>query len=72
MLQHFTALPFMWTVQAPHWAVSQPTWVPVRRSCSRRKFTSSVRGSTSAVTGLPFTVIDTLTGMRSPPFFRSA
>ena len=28
--QDFTARPFMWTVQAPHWAVSQPTWVPVR------------------------------------------
>ena len=33
MLQLFTALPFMWIVQAPHCAVSQPTCVPVRRRC---------------------------------------
>src|SRR5438105_8348160 len=39
--------------------VSQPTWVPVRRRCSRRNCTRSVRGSTSAVTALPFTVIAT-------------
>ena len=27
--QALIARPFMCTVQAPHWAVSQPTWVPV-------------------------------------------
>ena len=42
--------PSTMTVQAPHWLVSQPTCVPVRPSCSRRKCTSSVRGSTSPVT----------------------
>ena len=26
-----TALPFIWMAQAPHCAVSQPMWVPVRR-----------------------------------------
>src|SRR4029077_2181386 len=52
----FTALPFTWTTQAPHWEVSQPTWVPVSRRCSRRYCTSRVRGSTSPVTALPFTV----------------
>ena len=31
-LQDFTDAPSRWTTQAPHWAVSQPTWVPVRRS----------------------------------------
>ena len=30
MVQHFTDRPLMCTVQAPHWLVSQPTWVPVR------------------------------------------
>ena len=63
MLQDLTALPFMCTVQAPHWAVSQPTWVPVRRRFSRIRSTRSVRGSTEAVTGLPFTVMETLTDM---------
>ena len=28
IVQLFTALPSTWTVQAPHWLVSQPTWVP--------------------------------------------
>ena len=37
----------MMTVQAPHWLVSHPTCAPVRFSCSRRKWTRSVRGSTS-------------------------
>src|SRR5215831_11549757 len=56
----FTALPSTCTTQAPHWEVSQPTWVPVRRRFSRRNCTSRVRGSTSAVAALPFTVMDTL------------
>ena len=47
------------TVHAPHWLVSQPTWVPVRSRCSRRKCTSSSRGSTSAVRCLPLTVMET-------------
>src|SRR4029079_12816529 len=55
-VQAFTALPSTWTTQAPHWEVSQPTWVPVSRRCSRRYCTSRVRGSTSPVTALPFTV----------------
>src|ERR1051325_341822 len=66
MVQDFTALPSTWTTQAPHWDVSQPTWVPVRRRFSRRYWTSSVRVSTSAVTGLPFTVMETV-GMMAPP-----
>src|SRR5262245_12660414 len=55
-VQDFTAFPFTCTTQAPHCDVSQPTWVPVRRKCSRRNCTSRVRGSTSPVTALPFTV----------------
>src|SRR3569833_4608553 len=53
----------MWTTQAPHWLVSQPTWVPVRFSCSRSRCTSRVRSSASTTTALPFTVnltVDTL------------
>ena len=56
MVQLLTDRPSTQTVQAPHWLVSQPTWVPVSRSFSRRRSTSSVRGSTSAWTGLPLTV----------------
>src|ERR1700722_10766446 len=57
MVQDFTALPFTCTTQAPHCEVSQPTCVPVNRRFSRRNCTSRVRGSTSALTGLPFTII---------------
>jgi hypothetical protein len=44
----FAALPSSNTTQAPHWLVSQPTFVPVSPAMSRRKWTSSSRGSTSA------------------------
>src|SRR3954466_11660228 len=59
MVQAFTALPSTWTTQAPHCEVSHPTWVPVRRKPSRRYCTSSVRASASALTALPFTVMET-------------
>src|SRR5215213_3937335 len=55
----FTAFPSTCTTQAPHCEVSQPTWVPVSRSPSRRYWTNKVRASASAVTALPFTVIET-------------
>src|SRR6516225_4709395 len=55
-VQAFTALPSTCTTQAPHWDVSQPTWVPVSRRFSRKYCTRRVRGSTSPVTALPFTV----------------
>src|SRR5262249_1227235 len=58
-VQDFTDLPSRSTVHAPQWLVSQPIWGPVRCSCSRRKWMSSVRGSTSSSTFLPFTVIET-------------
>jgi hypothetical protein len=35
MVQDFTAAPSTDTVQAPHWLVSQPMWVPVRPRVSR-------------------------------------
>src|SRR3954466_4979610 len=59
IVQAFTALPSRCTTQAPHWDVSHPTCVPVSRRPSRRYWTSNVRGSASAVTALPFTVIET-------------
>src|SRR5688572_3910987 len=58
--QDFTPLPSRCTVQHPHWLVSQPTCVPVSPRCSRSSCTSRVRPSTSALTGLPLTVSDTV------------
>src|SRR5262245_21194559 len=55
-VQYLVALPVTCTTQAPHCDVSHPTWVPVSRRFSRRYCTRRVRGSTSAVTALPFTV----------------
>src|SRR5262245_41942212 len=60
VVQDFTALPSRCTTQAPHCEVSQPTWVPVSRRFSRRNWTSKVRGSTLALTGLPFTIREIL------------
>ncbi len=65
VVQDLTACPSRCTTQAPHWLVSQPTCVPVSRSCSRRNCTNSVLASTCALTALPFTVMLTLT-MRPP------
>src|SRR5688572_28360000 len=64
MEQLLIALPLISTVQAPHCAVSQPTWVPVRRRFSRISVTSRVRASTSAETGLPLTFNATLIAMQ--------
>src|ERR687888_292734 len=52
----FTARPSKWIVQAPQSDVSQPIFVPVSPRSSRRKSTSSVRGSTSASCRTPLTV----------------
>src|SRR5215212_7693548 len=62
-VQLFTDAPFMNTVQAPHWLVSQPTWVPVSERFSRSRWTSSTRGSTSTSSRWPLTVSVT----RIPP-----
>src|SRR5215472_14367379 len=67
MVQDLTDLPSRWTTHAPHWLVSQPTWVPVRPRCSRRNCTSRVRGSTEPVTALPFTVMLTVVAIVSLP-----
>src|ERR1700704_6932880 len=60
VVQDLTALPSRCTTQAPHCDVSQPTWVPVSRRFSRSNCTSRVRGSTLALTGLPFTTSEIL------------
>src|ERR1700722_9977522 len=60
VVQDLTALPSRCTTQAPHWEVSQPTWVPVSRRFSRRNCTRRVRESTLALTGLPFTISEIL------------
>ena len=72
MVQDFTARPFTCTTQAPHWLVSQPTWVPVSRKCSRRSCTSSVRGSTSTECFLPLTLRVTVGMTLLPKLSRSA
>ncbi len=58
----FTDSPSSSTVQAPQEVVSQPMLVAVRSATSRRKCTSSMRSSTSAVISLPLTVRSTFTG----------
>src|SRR4029077_13815487 len=60
VVQDFTAVPSRCTTYAPHCEVSQPTWVPVSRRFSRRSWTRRVRGSTLALTGLPFTIREIL------------
>src|SRR6266511_3281970 len=55
-VQDLIGTPSTSTVQAPHPEVSQPMCVPVSPTCSRRKWTSSLRGSTSALCSTPLTV----------------
>src|SRR6516162_4229240 len=59
IVQDFTDMPSISTVQAPQWVVSQPIWVPVSCRFSRMKCTSRVRGSTRPSTSAPFTFIFT-------------
>src|SRR3954447_20751655 len=54
-VQLLTACPLRWTVHAPQFDVSQPTCVPVSPSLSRRRCTSSRRGSTSRSCCSPLT-----------------
>ena len=56
IVHDFTGSPSTSTTQAPQFDVSQPQCVPVRPRWSRRKWTSSVRGSASAEAGAPLTV----------------
>src|SRR3984893_18520802 len=54
--QDLVAIPSMWTVQAPHWAMPQPYLVPVRLRVSRRTHSSGVSGSTSTCCACPLMV----------------
>ncbi len=62
------------TVQAPHTPCSQPRWVPVSSSVSRRKSARCVRGSACAVTSRPFTrrLTAVMPGPPPPPPWRGA
>ena len=40
--QERIATPSMWTVQAPHWAMPQPNFVPVNPSSSRSAHSSGM------------------------------
>src|SRR5712691_9770396 len=55
----FTDSPSSSTVHAPHEDVSQPTFVPVSPSRSRRTYTRSSRGSSSRSCSAPLTLIET-------------
>src|SRR5258705_13938142 len=50
-----SGLPFMKTVQAPHWATPQPNFVPVSPIASRKTQSSGGSGSTSTFCTCPFT-----------------
>src|ERR1700722_2882601 len=52
-----TGLASSHTTQLPQLEVSQPQWLPVSPSSSRRKWMSSSRGSTSRAYSVPLTVI---------------
>ena len=52
--QDLIATPSIWTVQAPHCAMPQPNFVPVRASCSRKTQSRGLAGSTSTVWRSPY------------------
>src|SRR5690349_22788197 len=56
MPQERIATPSIWTVQAPHCAMPQPYFVPVRPAFSRISQRSGVSGSTSTSNDLPLIV----------------
>src|SRR5579872_6459463 len=72
MVQDFTDMPSISTVQAPQWVVSQPIWVPVSCRFSRMKCTSSVRGSTRPSTSAPLTFMVTWVFAITSSLFRAA
>src|SRR5690242_17991463 len=62
-----TGSPSSQTTQVPQLLVSQPQWVPVSPSTSRKKCTSSSRPSISRVTSTSLTVIVTCIGSAPRP-----
>src|SRR5207253_408150 len=65
--QDRTASPSRCTVHAPHCAMPQPYFVPVRPRFSRRTQSRGVEGSTSRFTRCLFTVKET---MGTPPWMK--
>ncbi len=63
--QERTARPSTCTVQAPHWAMPQPNFVPVSPISSRSAHNSGISSSTSSTWGVPFTVMVTMGSIRS-------
>ena len=59
------AWPLACTVQAPHWPMPQPNFVPFRSSTSRSTHSSGMSGGTSTVVDFPFTF--KVTGMAHTP-----
>src|SRR6516225_4856667 len=53
-----TGLPSTCTVQAPHWAMPQPYFVPVMPSTSRNTHSSGVSPPTSTSCLVPLTLIE--------------
>src|ERR1700761_8729188 len=66
-VQDLSGAPSSHSTQAPQLDVSQPQWLPVSSSSSRMKWMSSMRGSTSRVYSVPFTVIVISTSGRPGP-----
>src|SRR4051812_41197439 len=57
IVHDLTGSPSTRTTHAPQFDVSQPQWVPVMSRWSRRRWTSRVRGSASAVRCSPLTLM---------------
>src|SRR3981081_4589656 len=55
-MQERTGLPSMWTVQAPHCAMLQPNFVPVKPSKSRSTHSSGMSSGASSVWTLPLII----------------
>src|SRR3989442_1046203 len=64
--QERVAAPFICTVHAPHNAMPQPNFVPVKPNTSRNTHSSGISGTTSTVCGLPFRVNLTV-AIEEPP-----
>jgi hypothetical protein len=56
VMQLRRVVPSMWTVQAPHWAMPQPYFVPLSFSKSRMTQSNGVSGSPSKVRSCPLSL----------------
>src|SRR4051812_17658087 len=65
--QERVATPSTCTVQAPHCAMPQPYFVPVRPTCSRITHSSGVVGSTSMLCDCPLMVSATMFSLSRSP-----